>query len=105
MAKSKIDTYIGFCIRSRKIALGAGAIDTVKKGVYLIIVCSTAAQNSFKLALKYKNRFNCPMMICKCGLENAVNRPTCKIAAIRDESLARAIVDNACEEYELYAGD
>jgi len=26
LVKSKIDSYVGFCLRSRKIALGSGAI-------------------------------------------------------------------------------
>lgn len=43
-------------------------------------------------------------MICRCGLETAVNKPGCKLAAVRDEGLANAIVANACEEYEIYAG-
>lgn len=98
----KVESYIGFCLRARKIALGAGSIDVLKKGVYLIIVCSTASENTFKLALKYKNRFSCPLMICKTGLENAVHKPTCKIAAVRDFQLADAMIKNADEDYELY---
>jgi hypothetical protein len=104
LAKRAVETFIGFSIKARKISLGAGSVDMAKKDVYLILVCSSASQNTFKLALKYKNRHSCPLIICKCGLENAVNKPNCKIAAIRDESLARAIVDNACDDYELYAG-
>ena len=99
----KVETYIGFCLRARKIALGAGAIDVQKKGVYLIIVCSTASENTFKLALKYKNRFSCPLIICKTGLENAVHKASCKIVAIKDYQLADAIVKNTDEDYELYA--
>ena len=98
----KVESYIGFCLRARKIALGAGSIDVLKKGVHLIIVCSTASENTFKLALKYKNRFSCPLIICKTGLENAVHKPTCKIAAVRDFQLADAIIKNADEDYELY---
>ena len=104
MAKNKVETFIGFCVKARKIALGAGAIDVLKRGVHLIIVCSSGSENCFDLALRYKNKFNCPLMICKCGLETAVNKPGCKLAAVRDESLANAIVANACEEYEIYAG-
>jgi hypothetical protein len=104
LAKSKVDTYIGFCVKARKILLGAGSVDVAKKGVKLILVCSTASENTFKLAIKYKNRFSCPLIICKCGLENAVNKPNCKIAAVMDESLAHAILDNVCDDYELYAG-
>ncbi len=104
MAKDKVNTFIGFCIKARKITLGSGGIDVLKKGVHLIIVCSSVAKNTFSAALKYKNRFGCPLMICKCGLENAVHKPGCKIAAVRDKNLADAIIANACEEYEIYAG-
>jgi hypothetical protein len=104
LAKNKVETFIGFCVKARKILLGQGSVDTAKSGVYLILVCSSASENTFKLALKYKNRFSCPLMICKCGLENAVNKPNCKIAAVKDERLASAIIDNACDDYELYAG-
>ncbi len=104
MAKNKAETFIGFCVKARKIALGSGAIGVLRRGVYLVLVCSSAGENTKKLALKYKNRFNCPLMICRCGLENAVNKPGCKIAAVRDKDLAKAIAANACEEYEIYAG-
>lgn len=98
----KVETYLGFCLRARKIALGGGTIDTLKKGVYLVLVCSTAAENTFKLAIKYKNRFSCPLIVCKSGLENAVHREGCKLAAVRDSELARAIIESADGNYELY---
>ncbi len=104
MAKDKVNTFIGFCVKARKITLGSGAIDTLRGGVYLLIICSSSAKNTWRLALKYKNRFGCPLMVCKCGLENAVNKPGCKIAAVKDKNLANAIFANACEEYEIYAG-
>lgn len=98
----KVESYVGFCIKARKIALGSGTIDMLKKGVYLLIVCSSASDNTFKVALKYKNRFSCPLVICKIGLENVVHKPDCKLAAIKDEGLARAITENINEDYEIY---
>lgn len=98
----KVETYLGFCLRARKIALGSGSVDILKKGVYLIIVCSTASENTFSLALKFKNRFSCPLIVCNTGLENAVHRAGCKIAAVRDPELAKAICANADGDYELY---
>lgn len=98
----KVESYLGFCLRARKIALGGGTIETLKKGVYLIIVCSTASENTFKLAIKFKNRFCCPLMVCKSGLENAVHKEGCKVAAVRDTELAQAILSNAGGDYELY---
>ncbi|MDE6690476.1 MAG: hypothetical protein K2K04_00750, partial [Clostridia bacterium] len=67
-----------------------------------VMVCSSASENTFKLAIKYKNRFSCPLIVCKCGLENAVHREGCKLAAIRDNELARAILGNVGGDYELY---
>jgi hypothetical protein len=104
LAERAIETFIGFCVKARKISLGAGAIDTLKGGVYLILVCSSASENTFKLALKYKNRFSCPLIICKRLLEDAVNKPNCKIAAVKDQSLAQAIINSVNEDYQLYIG-
>lgn len=101
--EGKVEAYIGFCLKARKIALGAGTIDLIKNGVYLVLVCSTASENAFKLALKYRRRFSCPLVICKTGLENVVHRSGCKLAAVRDENLARAICGNLDRDYELYA--
>ena len=56
MVNGKIEAYIGFCIKSGKISLGSGAISTLRGGVYLIIADGTAAKNSKRLALKFKNR-------------------------------------------------
>ncbi|MCM1437909.1 MAG: hypothetical protein NC131_01680 [Roseburia sp.] len=98
----KIEAYLGFCLKARKISLGGGTVDVLKKGVYLVIVCSTASQNTFELAVKFKNRFSCPLIICKSGLENAVHKAGCKVAAVRSPELAKAIVDNVGGDYELY---
>lgn len=100
----KVEAYLGFCLKARKIVLGSGSVDAIKKGAYLVIICSTASENTFKLAVKYKNRFSCPLLVCKSGLENAVHREGCKIAAVLDEELARAICDNAGGDYELFTG-
>ena len=100
----KVDTFVGFSIKARKIVLGAGTIDLLKRDVYLVIVCSSASENTKKVALKYKNRFSCPLIICKIGLENVVHKAGCKIAAIRDINLAKAICDNLDGDYELCDG-
>ena len=104
MANGKIETYIGFCIKSRKIALGSGAIDILKNGVFLILTDGTSAKNTKKLALKFKNRFSCPLVVCKSGFEKAVNKQGCKIAAIRDNELSKAILQTLDGNYELYSG-
>lgn len=104
MIKSKVESYIGFCIKSRKISLGTGSVDVLKSGVYLLVLSADASENTKKLAVKYMNRFSCPLIICKNDFERIVNKPGCKIAAIRDSGLARAITDSIDENYEFYAG-
>lgn len=104
MAKGKIETYIGFSIRAGKIALGSGAIGALRGGVYLLVLDGAAAKNSVRLALKYKNRFGCPLLVCDEGFESAVNRAGCKIAAIRDRELAGAILKSSQSNYRLYTG-
>ena len=108
MSNGKIDTFIGFCVKARKITYGSGAIGVLRGGVYLVIVSADAAKNTQKLAIKYKNRFNCPLLICKSDFERIVNKYGCKIAAIKDNKLARAIIENINNynesNYELYAG-
>lgn len=104
LGKSKIETFIGFSVKSRKIAYGCGAIDALKNEVYLIIVSADAAANTQKLAVKFKNRHKCPLLICKTDFERIVNRAGCKIVAVRDRGLARAITENTDNDYEIYAG-
>ena len=96
MANGKVETYIGFCIKSGKISLGSGAISTLKGGVKLLVLDGTAAKNSQRLALKFK-------IVCKSGFERIVNREGAKIAAIRDEELAKAILRNLDDNYEICA--
>ena len=102
--RAKAESYLGFCLRARKITLGTGATDCLKNGVHLIIVCSTASENCFRLACKFARRHSCPLMICRCGLENVVHRPGCKLAAITDANLAKAVLAAADDNYEIYAG-
>lgn len=102
MANGKIESYIGFAIRARKIRLGSGAISTLRGGVDLLILDGTAAKNSQRLALKFKNRFGCPLVVCESGFDKIVNKPECKIAAICDKSLSGAILDNLDGNFRLY---
>ncbi|MDE6504562.1 MAG: hypothetical protein K2L42_01690 [Clostridia bacterium] len=104
MAQSKIEAYVGFCLKSGKITRGSGAVSTLKNGVYLIIVDGTAAKNTQKLAVKFKKRFSCPLLICKGDFGSIVNKDGCKLVAIRDAGLAKAILSVNDDNYELYFG-
>lgn len=102
MERSKVRSYIGFCFKSGKITLGSSAIGTLKGGVYLIILDGKAKKNSLRYALKYRRRFSCPLLVCREGFEEVVNKPLCRLAAIRDKNLADAILKSGDSNYELY---
>lgn len=104
LEKGKALSYIGFCKRARKITLGSGAIDGLKNGVYLLILDGNAAKNSLRYALKFKKRFDCPLMICKENFIDIAEKPLCRLVAIRDKNLAEAIIGSGDANYELYAG-
>lgn len=102
MAQSKVMSYIGFCKKSNKITLGSGAIGALSGGVYLLIVDKKAAKNSMRYAVKYKNKFNCPLLVCGNDFEEITLKPECRLVAIRDKSLADAILNSGESGYELY---
>lgn len=103
MVRSKVESYIGFCVKSGAVTFGAGAISCLKGGVKLLLLSGDAAANSVRLALKFKRRFGCPLVVCGRGLEPSTGRD-CKLAAIKDAPLAEAILKNLDNNYQLYVG-
>ena len=102
MAQSKIYSYVGFCKRARKLALGSSAVGALKSEVYLLLIDKKAAKNSIRYALKYTRKFNCPLLVCGDDFENLVGKPNCRLAAIQDKNLADAILNSGESGYELY---
>jgi ribosomal protein L7Ae-like RNA K-turn-binding protein len=99
LLNNKIFSYVGFAKRALKLKAGTNAIKTVKKGVYLLMVCETASQNALKEALKLSERFGCPIYkSCGFTLENLINKENCKLVAILEPELAKAIILNAGED-------
>lgn len=90
MSDNKIESYIGFCIRSRKIVLGVNALGFNKKPVYLLLQCKSAAKNTVKEAQKFKERLRVNLYEIE-DLSSLVYKENCKLCAITDKSLAEAI--------------
>ncbi len=103
MANDKIETFIGFCVKSRNITYGGDAVSRLGGGVYALLMCSTAGKSTLKTALRCREKFGCPLIVCYTGLSGAVNKPGCKFAALRDKNLAKAVTDNLNGNYKLYA--
>jgi hypothetical protein len=107
LGTSKIETYLGFCIRARKIVLGADSIERQKKGVFLLVADGGIGKNSLKPVLKAKEKFACPLIMTEEGvLGEKLHRPSVKAAAITDDHLAKAILSVVDSEpqFKFYSG-
>ena len=77
--------YLGFAIKSRKLRTGINAINTLKKDVYLIIVCSAGEKNArkmvahlFNLHLDYVPKKNPPTKNQQKALQKFENFLNCE---------------------------
>ena len=93
MEKSKIETYLGFCIRAGQIVFGVEMLERKKKGVYLLLVDEALGKNSLKAVTLARERLGCPLLSAKEGALGALlHRPAVKVAAITEKNLASAIL-------------
>ena len=106
MEKNKIETYLGFCIRSRKIIFGVEMIERQKKGVCVLLVDGGIGKNSFKAIVQSCERLSCPLLITEENLlGELLHRPAVKAVAITDNNLAQAILAAASEsQFKSYSG-
>ena len=63
MVKSKIETYLGFCIRSGKIIFGTTEIERKKKGVFLLLADGGIGKNSLKIMVNAAEKLHCPLYL------------------------------------------
>ena len=107
MEKNKIETYVGFCIRSGKIIFGTEMISRQKKGVKLLLSDGGMGANSFKIMVKAQETLDCPLLQTAVGvLGELTHRPAVKAVAIKDEHLASAILKEVAgdPQFKLYSG-
>lgn len=107
MGNNKIETYLGFCIRARKIIFGVEMIERQKKGVFLLMADGAIGKNSFKSIVQAKEKFGCPLIMTDENLlGETLHRPAVKVVAVTDENLAAAIVAEIKNqpEFTIYSG-
>lgn len=107
MERSKIGTYLGFCLRAGKLTLGVDRAETLKKGVYLLLADGSLSENSGKAMAKLQEKFSCPLIVAEgVSLGELLHRPAVKAAAVRDKNLASAILAAADgdDRYKIYSG-
>ncbi len=101
MQRSKVETFIGFSIRARKVVSGTNSVEATKdiKSLYL---CHTASDNAKKVALSKAKKCNVPLVLVKGkSVEEILNKENCKMFAITDEALSNAVMSNLDENYEI----
>ena len=108
MIKSKVETYLGFCVRAGKIVFGTTEIERKRKGVYLLLADGGIGKNSLKIMANTQDRLQCPLYLTKetDALGEYLHKPAVKAVAITDKHLASAILADAeCElNFKLYPG-
>ena len=105
MQRSKTESYLGFARKAGKLTCGAEAAERMKKDVYLLLVCGTAAENTKKKAAKLQRRFQCPLLeSAGKTLEEITGVANCKIAAVRDAGLAKAVLAADEELFTKFSG-
>ena len=97
MDTRKIEAYLGFAIRAGKLVMGLNSIEALKKGVYCMLLDEGAQKNSQKQSRKLSARLHCPLIVIA-GLSALVRRESCKVVAVKDSSLAGAILREAGEQ-------
>ena len=95
MDNNKINTFMGFVIRTGRYRICVNAVATLKKAE-LMIVCHTASENTKKDAEKLARRLHVPLLqTAGESLESYVHRENAKVMAITDKGLAKAILENS----------
>ncbi len=106
MEKSKIETYLGFCVRARKIIFGVDEVSKQRKS-YLILVDEGLGESSQKEVRKTWERLRCPTYVVeRDALATLLHRSGVKVVSIQDKNLAMAILSVVDSEpqFKLYSG-
>ena len=107
MERSKVESYLGFCLRAGKVVFGVDGIEQQKKGVFLLIVDKSVGESSFKKVQKAREKLSCPLVLAEEEKLGAMlYKPAVKAVAIKDKNLASAIISVAEAEFQLklYSG-
>lgn len=103
---SKPLTYLGFALKANKLRTGINAINTLKSDVYLVVLSKDGEKNAVKEAKKIAAKFNCPLVqTITFTLAEFTGKENCKVAALTEENLAKAIAENLGEDFKVIIGD
>ena len=89
---TKIESYLGFAIRSGKIIFGYDNLFQSKKTPKLVLICSTQNEKVTNKVFKFcvNNDIECIKLV-DLILADLIKRDNCKVVGIIDENLANVI--------------
>lgn len=87
-----IGSYIGFAVKSGKILYGIDNITLSRKRKYVMVICRSASENLVDKATAYSEKNGVPLITAELPLEELVNKSNCKLIAILDANLAKAVI-------------
>lgn len=92
--KGKVFTYLGFAKKAGKIKAGVNSISTLRGNIPLMIICDSASDNTKKEALSLSKKHGSKLLLTKeVTVEELINKENCKLVAVIDDSLAKAIIE------------
>ena len=103
MQRSKIESYLGFAKKSGNLRAGVNAIAALRSAD-LLIICASASENTKKEAMKLAAKFGCPLIESKIPAEKLAGKENCKLLAVTEKNLARAVSDNIDENFTIKTG-
>ena len=104
MEQTKLNTFIGFAIKARNAKLGVNAVKTLKRAD-LLILCSTSSENTLKESVSLSKKLNAKLYILKeIKLEDVVFKENCKLIAVCDKNLSKAIIECKSSHLQEYIG-
>lgn len=98
---NKIKSYLGLSLKSNRVVIGQDRLKEYNKKVYLLVLSPNASNNLKDLAVRLKDKFNCPLIQTKENLEDIICRAGCKIIALTMESLAKAVLTQNNDYIEI----
>ena len=95
MQSQKIDSYIGFAVRSGDVIYGLDSFPAAKGKIKLILYDAQTGGAAIRKLKTFCERENLTAIRCKGGyISHAVHKDNVKLIAVTSESLAKAILQS-----------
>lgn len=90
---NKIDTYIGFSVKSGQVVYGIDNLLVTKKRLKLILLCNTLSAQTEKKINEFASMKGIPLIkLTHKKLEDALHKTNCKVIGLTNKNLAQAII-------------